>query len=597
MTPLTQFEFLRALGSALFDSLWQFGLVWVLFRLLVVPLKYLSAALKHGILIFLLSISTFWFIGTLLNAYINGKEYYDALASSDSASGSGTWSYVTDLVEARLPILAAAYLLIVAALFVRLGSYFIYARKIQTNQLEKPAADLRLQVKKLAERLGLTKNVGFWISGLIDTPMIIGFLKPTILLPLASVNQLSVSQLEAILLHELAHIKRNDYLLNIYVSSLKIIFFFNPFCRLLIESVRQEREKSCDDWVLQFRFDPHQYASALFQLESVRSARYSLGIAAGGSSKTFLLERIERILSVKSKRKTNRIQLAGYFLVLGLIATSAMLMPVKTIERGSNKSVVASGYRLFKAVSDGGLISQTASRGLIPVINRENPIVITNSPETSVAAVDDEPDIQQPDDVERSERIIQVSNTTVDNIEDVREFSIHTPNAPETPVNTEDPAAPFVPNSSFSFHIVEDTTQPKVKEESYSEHAAKESLVKAKKALAQVDWDKIQIELVKKGKLTKANLLKQLEASLDKLNWTEINNEVSATLNKQSVDKWRASLKTELDDAAKYKELQQQFQLLKDQLQQQQQLLKKEAEIESIKLDKEIKKNKVIVHL
>ena len=65
-------------------------------------------------------------------------------------------------------------------------------------------------VQQLAEQLEIKRKVQVWVSRYIDTPMIIGFLKPTILIPLASINQLSVKQLEAILLHELAHIKRND---------------------------------------------------------------------------------------------------------------------------------------------------------------------------------------------------------------------------------------------------------------------------------------------------------------------------------------------------------------------------------------------------
>ena len=595
MIPLTQFEFLRALGSALFDSLWQFGIFWMVFRLAIAPVKSISASVKHGILISFLTVSGIWFCGTLLNAYFNGgAEYKDDLGSSGSYLGA-----VAAMINERLPLVAAIYLLVVVALFIRLGGYFLYARKIQTEGLLKPGLELRLQVNRLAERLGISRKIDFWLSELIDTPMIIGFLKPTILMPVASLNQLSVSQLEAILLHELAHIKRNDYLLNIYVSSLKILFFFNPFCRMLVESVRQEREKSCDDWVLQFRFDPHQYATALFQLESVRSVRYSLGIAAGGSGKRFLLERIERILAVKTSNRANRIQLAGYFLVLGLVSLTALIVPVKIDEKPSDKSFVHTGYRLFESISNDEYMpqvsSQESSLEIPPVIVDED---LHSNTITTTTTTDEETTVTDTDD-EVEDQTIQIIQTSspIEEEESKRDFSIKTADVPDLPAIAEAAAAPFVPHSSFNYHPVQDTSRPKIKEESYSERSARESLVKAKKALAQVDWEKIQKELIRKGKVSKTDLLKLLENSLEKLNWNDINNEVSATINQQSIERWRSSLKAELDDAKKYKELQQQYQLLKDQLQKQQQNVKTEIEIQSLQLDNTIKKNKVIVHL
>ncbi|MEO6931290.1 MAG: hypothetical protein ABI151_06650, partial [Chitinophagaceae bacterium] len=90
---------------------------------------------------------------------------------------------------------------------------------------------------------------------------------------------------------------------------------------------------------------------------------------------------------------------------------------------------------------------------------------------------------------------------------------------------------------------------------------------------------------------------KQLELSLEALNWDEINKEASESINQQSIDKWRTSLKSDFEDARKFKLLQQEYQLLKSQLQEAQKTLKKRMEIEQIEVSKEIKKAKVIVHL
>ncbi|MBC7587673.1 MAG: M56 family metallopeptidase [Chitinophagaceae bacterium] len=92
--------------------------------------------------------------------------------------------------------------------------------------------DWKIFVKQVSYQLGIKKNVNIYLSELVTTPMTIGFLKPIILVPLASINHLSAEQIEAVLLHELAHIKRLDYLFNLFLSVTETILFFNPFTQL-----------------------------------------------------------------------------------------------------------------------------------------------------------------------------------------------------------------------------------------------------------------------------------------------------------------------------------------------------------------------------
>lgn len=599
MYNLSDFDFLRALGSSLINSLWQFGIFWIVFRFFLVPIKSISSSVKHGFLILFLSLATGWFVFDILTGYNFPK---DALIySSADAETRGAflqlWNKAIAFFEHNLPLLSIIYLSIVMVLFANFSRYFFYARNVQTRDLHKPGIDLRLQVSRLAERLSITRKVDIWISGLIDTPMIIGFLKPTILLPIASINQLSVVQLEAILLHELAHIRRNDYLINIYISSLRILFFFNPFCRMLIDSVRQEREKSCDDWVLQFRFDPHQYASALFQLETARSGAFSLGIAAGGANKSFLLERIERILNVKSSRRQGRSNFAGYISALLIMGFVLAFAPAKFEVEKLEKAITIRVPQLSLPSFDNKYFAPTNTVAVRKEVENSDTQVLLTEPanDNTEAEISDVPDADEKDAFAVNYmEAVHVNN--VSHTED-RAFSVPSPVAPDLPVVDDELPAPFVPNSSFSFQVVEDTSKPKVKEESYQEHAARESLVKTKKALSQVNWDKLQTELKKAGKLTKETLLQQLEVSLDALNWEKINKEVAESLNQQSIEKWRTSLKIEIEDANKYKQLQQQYQLLKTQLQEAQKNLKKDVEVEKIEVAKEIKRTKTIVHL
>ena len=132
--------------------------------------------------------------------------------------------------------------------------------------------DWKIFVKQVSYQLGIKKNVTIYLSELVTTPMTIGFLKPIILVPLASINHLSAEQIEAVLLHELAHIKRLDYLFNLFLSVAETILFFNPFSQLISKTIKKERENSCDDWVLQFKYNPSMYAEALLRIAYLQTS-------------------------------------------------------------------------------------------------------------------------------------------------------------------------------------------------------------------------------------------------------------------------------------------------------------------------------------
>src|SRR5204863_1511455 len=123
---------------------------------------------------------------------------------------------------------------------------------------------------RYARLLGITRRVQVYLSDLAETAQTGGFLKPFILLPISLVTRLSPLQVETILVHELFHIRRNDYLINICMSCFRSIFYFNPFAHLFYRAMARERELACDDGVLEMGFAPGIYAEALFSLEKFR---------------------------------------------------------------------------------------------------------------------------------------------------------------------------------------------------------------------------------------------------------------------------------------------------------------------------------------
>ena len=110
------------------------------------------------------------------------------------------------------------------------------------------------------------KKVKIGISSTIYTPITFGWIKPIILLPIALVNQLSVKEIESIILHEWAHILRNDYLINIITSLVQVILFFNPFSYLLNKEISLQREIACDNYVINASVEKIDYLNAIYKI-------------------------------------------------------------------------------------------------------------------------------------------------------------------------------------------------------------------------------------------------------------------------------------------------------------------------------------------
>src|SRR5690606_11885641 len=154
----------------------------------------------------------------------------------------------------------------------------------------------------------------------------IGYLKPVILVPLAAINHLSSQQMEAVLLHELAHIRRHDYLLNLIIRFIQSILYFNPFVNAMVKSIEREREKSCDDIVLQFQYDPHVYASALLTIEKSNHFPRPFAVASSGR-RNDLLHRVEWLLGIRKTSLISFNRLAGIMAgLLCFIGLNALLI-------------------------------------------------------------------------------------------------------------------------------------------------------------------------------------------------------------------------------------------------------------------------------
>ena len=240
-------------------------------------------------------------------------------------SGGGSES-LTRLV----PILALGWLLGVVFFSARLTRSFWSVRGIYTHHNAPVAAAWLETLDELRHRLGVSRPVRLLKSALVEVPTVIGWFRPVILLPAATLSGLTPGQLEAILAHELAHVRRLDYLVNAFQCAVETLMFYHPAAWWISRCIREERENCCDDLVVKVCGDRLGYARALVTLEGLRTELPGLAIAASGGS---LLGRIRRLVGADSERggvtvhEVGGLGLLGVGMVLVILGVRMFLSP------------------------------------------------------------------------------------------------------------------------------------------------------------------------------------------------------------------------------------------------------------------------------
>jgi bla regulator protein BlaR1 len=317
-------NFLQALGWAVLNSLWQLALLWIVYQLITGIFKKASSSSRSSLATILLFGGFAWFVFTFFTVF--GKSSAtDIIASSAIVNGDSN-PELNAWLQKTLPLASIAYLLLLVLPTVQFIRNYRYVRVIRRYGLRRIDANWRIFVKNISAHMGIAREVKIWISELVSSPVTIGFLKPVILVPVAAINHLTPQQLEAVLLHELSHIRRYDYVLNLFIHLVQTILYFNPFAKAFVKIVEKEREKSCDEMVLQFQYDSHDYASALLTLEKAGQASPVFTMAANGK-KADLLNRVESILGVQKKQVFSFNKLAGFMAgLLCVIGLNAILI-------------------------------------------------------------------------------------------------------------------------------------------------------------------------------------------------------------------------------------------------------------------------------
>ena len=332
-------ELIKAIGWTIFHSLWQGAMIAVLLSGVLLITGKKSARLRYNfsfaalVLIFLFSLATFIQVydsaskaasSDLIVAHENSISSQQ-LAEVSNTGVSGTNLSFVNMIEyyfsQNVSFIVTLWLLGFLLFSMRFIGGVIYVQRMRTIGIT-PLNDFWYnRLNELSKSIGIKQFVEIYESTKIKAPVAMGYLKPVILLPLGMLTGLPQEQVEAIIIHELAHIKRYDFILNLIQTLIETIFFYHPVVWWITSTINSERENCCDDLTLKLCGGSLVYFKALYNLQQICSEENELALAAIGK-KNQLFRRINR-MTTKNKNTSYGAKFAAFaVLLLAMTAVS-----------------------------------------------------------------------------------------------------------------------------------------------------------------------------------------------------------------------------------------------------------------------------------
>ncbi|MBU8892887.1 MAG: M48 family metalloprotease [Bacteroidales bacterium] len=343
LTDLLSENVVSALGWSIFHILWQGFLIALMLNIILrilrgksAQIRYLTALLS---LFLTVGLSVFNFTNNYDNSISNDIESNEVLISETKKSvliidynnsnfdliRTGIVSGLNDnlkRIDKYFPVIVNIWFIgIIIYIFKFIFSY-LYTNRLKKVKVRNLSKNWLNRFEKIEEKLIIKKTVCYIESQLVKIPLVLGYLKPVIVIPAEMLSGIPSDQIEAIIAHELAHIRRNDYIINVLQTIIETVFFFHPAVWYVSSQIRNERENCCDDIALTVCNGSLVYAKALVSVQELTLGKYYAAVAFSGRKK-HLLNRIKRTI-MKQKVKSNFTDkiIAATIILSGVLALS-----------------------------------------------------------------------------------------------------------------------------------------------------------------------------------------------------------------------------------------------------------------------------------
>jgi beta-lactamase regulating signal transducer with metallopeptidase domain len=336
------------IGLTILHSLWQITLLWIVLVAILRLWSKASSEVRYTLAITTLILSVLTTVATAVYEWQSHVTSEEVFALSNGTAQTMHTVYITvkqnglskivDALNASVPMLAWLWCAGLVVMGARFGGSFFYLRTLRAQKNIAAISPVWAQEgKRLSRALGLRCDVTIATSTRISSPLTLGSISPIILVPVGLLSGLSTAQIEAILVHELYHIKRCDYLINIGQAFVEVLLFYHPAIWHINHIVREERENCCDDQTVAFCGDAITYARALTQIQEINTlTKPTLAMSATGPNAGNFTNRIKRLFHIypnPAQARSKGILAIGFLIVyLSIVLVSANVSTAKPVK-------------------------------------------------------------------------------------------------------------------------------------------------------------------------------------------------------------------------------------------------------------------------
>lgn len=332
---------ISALGWALVHSVWQIALIGIVIRIALALFRSISSSRKHFIVLVGL-IAVFLLFSYTTGLYLTNSDVSDSVkiesfqgyglvntsldqgypASIPTTQETSVLYRIQRSISGNTGTITGIWLFGFVFFLVRFTGSSLYIHRLRNNYSDLLEEKWQALGERIRTNLLIKRSIRILESDLIQVPITAGLFRPVIILPLGLVTQIPFNQIEAILVHEIAHIKRHDYLINVFRSFLEALFFYHPVFWWLTRKLEIFREHACDDITINQCGTPEPLQKALLDLSSYNPKALDPAAALFKNS-NHLLNRIKR-MKTRHNHPKKKGSLAGFILFPAIVLTFAI---------------------------------------------------------------------------------------------------------------------------------------------------------------------------------------------------------------------------------------------------------------------------------
>ena len=323
LPDILQQDWIYSLAWALVHSLWQFALIAIFCASLLWVTKTFPSAIRYWLSLGCLAVGT---LTSVITFYRYQRDQSTIVMHAGSTNeitflfkNHDTFS-IEQFIDNHINELIMIWFCGLFLLTLKLLLNYRHCWQLKNQQLLPTPQQWLINFAMLVKQTGAPQRTELRVSAIAKTPCAIGHLKPVVLLPASILLHMSQTQIEMILLHELAHVRRQDFVIGLLQAALKALFFFNPFLYWISHQIDKEREYACDDIALALNPNPMLFANTLKEFAQMNINQSNSMHITG---KKVLLERITRLFKPQKKVEPLKVNVLTsiFILVSGLLVT------------------------------------------------------------------------------------------------------------------------------------------------------------------------------------------------------------------------------------------------------------------------------------